>query len=56
MLVNSTLFQTDVNLGGPDDPSTTTYPSGNGDLVMLIEQTAGAVDVSVTMIYETVGA
>ncbi len=52
----STLFQTDVNLGGPDDPSTLTYPSGNGDLVMLIERSAGSANVSVTMIYETVGA
>ena len=52
----STLFQTDVNLGGPDDPSTLTYPSGDGDLVMLVERSAGAVDVSTTIIYETVGA
>lgn len=51
---NSTLFQTDVNLGGPDDPTTTTYPSGAGDLVMLIERSAGAVDVSLTIGYETV--
>lgn len=55
ILVNSTLFQTDVNLGGPDDPSTLTYPSGDGDLVMLIERDAGTVDVSTTIIYETVG-
>ncbi len=56
ILANSTLFQTDTNLGGPDDPSTLTYPSGDGDLVMLIERSAGEVDVSITMIYETVGA
>jgi hypothetical protein len=54
---NSTLFQTDVNLGGPDDPTTTTYPSGDGDIVLLV--TGGgagnaAVDVSVTMGYESV--
>lgn len=54
--VVSTLFQTDVNLGGPDDPGTLTYPSGNGDLVMLVERSAGAVDVSITLIYETVGS
>ena len=53
---NSTLFQTDVNLGGPDDPSTITYPSGNGDLVMIVERSAGTTDVSVTLIYETVPA
>lgn len=52
----STLFQTDVNLGGPDDPATLTYPSGNGDLVCLIERSAGVVGVSTTIIYETVGA
>lgn len=56
ILANSTLFQTDVNLGGPDDPGTITYPSGDGDLVLLVEVSAGTVDVSVTMVYETVGA
>lgn len=54
-ITNSTLFQTDVNLGGPDDPSTGTYPSGNGDLVTLVEVAAGTADVSITLIYETVG-
>ena len=56
ILSNSTLFQTDVDLGGPDDPSTITYPSGNADLVLLVERTAGAVEVSITIIYETVAA
>ena len=51
---DSTLFQTDVDLGGPDDPATITYSSGDGDLVMLIELSAGTVDVSTTIIYETV--
>ena len=55
-LADSTLFQTDLNLGGPDDPSTITYPSGDGDLVLLVERSAGTVDVSITMVYETVGA
>ncbi len=54
IIVNSTLFQTDVDLGGPDDPATLTYPSGDGDLAMIIERSAGTVDVSITMIYETV--
>ena len=49
---NSTLFQTDVNLEGPD--GTTSFPSGNGDLVMLIERSAGQVDVSITLGYEAV--
>ena len=56
ILVDSTLFQTDVNLGGPDDPATLTYPSGNGDLVLLVERSTGEVDVSITTLYETVGA
>ena len=51
---NSTLFQTDVNLGGPDDPGTLTYPSGAGDLVLLVERSAGTVDVSITIGYETI--
>ncbi len=53
MLVNNVLFKTGLDLGGPDDPATLTYPSGNGDLILLIERTAGAVDVSVTIGYET---
>jgi len=53
---NSTLFQTDVNLGGPDDSGTLTYPSGNGDLVVLIKRSAGATDATLTLIYETIGA
>ena len=48
---DSTLFQTDVNLAGPD--GTTAYPSGDGDLVMKIGRTAGTVSVSVTIGYET---
>ena len=52
---NSTLFQTDVNLGGPDDPSTPTYPSGDGDLVMLVDgDGTNTVNVSITIGYETV--
>ncbi len=54
IIANSTLFQTDVDLGGPDDPATITYPSGDGDLVMLVERSAGATDVSITLGYETV--
>jgi len=52
---NSTLFQTDVNLGGPDDPNTLTYPSGNGDLVIIVEgDGTNVVDISLTIGYETV--
>lgn len=48
---DNTLFQTDVNLLGPD--GATSYPSGNDDLVMLVEQTAGQVNLSLTIGYET---
>ena len=51
---DSVVWQTDVNLGGPDDPGTGTYPAGNGDLVMLVTRNGGEVDVSVTIGYETV--
>ena len=50
---NSTLFQTDVNLGGPDDPSTLTYPSGDGDLALLVTGNNNAVGISITIGYET---
>ena len=52
ILADSTLFQTDVNLVGPDGGAAA-YPSGNGDLIMLIEVAAGTVDVSVSIGYET---
>ena len=52
---NSTLFQTDINLGGPDDPTTLTYPSGAGDLALIVDgDGANAVDVSITLGYEAV--
>ena len=52
IMADSTLFQTDVNLEGPD--GATSYPSGNGDLAMIIERSAGSVDVSLTIGYEAV--
>lgn len=52
---NSTLFQTDVNLAGPDDPSTITYPSGDGDLVMILDgDGTNAIDFSVNLGYDTI--
>ena len=51
ILANSTLFSTATNLKGPD--GTTTFPSGNGDVVLLVERSAGTVDVSITIGYET---
>ena len=48
---NSTLFQTDVDLAGPDGASD--YPSGDGDLVMIVGQSAGEVSVGFTIGYVT---
>jgi len=48
---NSTLFQTDVNLEGPD--GNTAYPSGNGDLVLRVVRTAGAISFGVLVGYVT---
>lgn len=54
VMASSTLFQTDVNIGGPDDPATPAYPSGSGDLVLIVDgDGANAVDVSLTIGYET---
>ncbi len=50
---NNIVFQTDVNLGGPNDPGTLTYPSGDGDLVLLVSGNNNAVGVSITLGYET---
>jgi len=50
--VNSTIFQTDVDIEGVD--GNTSYSSGAGDLVLLVTRTAGTVDVEVTIGYETV--
>ena len=49
--VNDTTWQTDVNLIGPD--AATSYPSGNGDLVMKIEVSASSVAVGMTIGYRT---
>jgi len=46
---NSTLFQTDVNLQGPSGD--TSFPSGNGDLVMIVGRTAGEASVGITVGY-----
>ena len=48
---NNALFQTDVNLFGPD--GTVAFPSGDGDLVLLVDWTAGTINVSCSIDYET---
>ncbi len=56
IIADSTLFQTDVDLIGPDG-GVAAYPSGNGDLAMIIDgDGTNFIDVSITMTYETVGA
>ena len=54
-IANSTLFQTDVDLGGPDDPGTLTYPSGDSDIVMIVDgDGTNFVNVSITLGYESI--
>ena len=55
IIANSTLFQTaGADLGGPDDPATPTYPSGAGDLAVIIDgDGTNVVDTSITIGYET---
>lgn len=49
--LNDTTWQTDVNLIGPTGAAS--FPSGAGDFVMKLVSTAGAADISVTVIYTT---
>ena len=49
---NDTTWQTDVNLQGPD--GATSYPSGNGDMVMFVTRTASDISISVTVGYRTI--
>ncbi len=51
---DNVLFQTDTNLEGPDGQ--TSYPSGDGDLVLFVDQTTSDVNVSITLGYETIPA
>ena len=55
IIADSALFQTaGADLGGPDNPAVLTYPSGAGDLAMIIDSDgANIVDVSITIGYET---
>lgn len=48
---NDATWQDDVNIQGPDARSV--YPSGDGDFVVKITQTAGNVDVAILVTYET---
>jgi len=48
---NDALWQNDVNLAGPDGASS--YPSGNGDLVLHIVATTSDIAVGITIGYRT---
>ncbi|MEE9410862.1 MAG: hypothetical protein V3V41_08040, partial [Candidatus Heimdallarchaeota archaeon] len=49
-LTDDVQFQTDVNLTA----GISTAPSGDGDLVLIVEFTAGAVDFSILVEYDTI--
>ena len=51
MLPEVAKWQTDVNLAGTD--GNTSFPSGNGDLVMLVTATTSDVAVGLTIGYRT---
>ncbi len=44
-------WRTGLSIQGPD--GATSYPSGDGDMVMKITLTAGNVDVGITIVYDT---
>ncbi len=48
---NETLWQTDVSLAGPD--GNTSFPSGNGDLVMKVTAATSDIAVGLTVGYRT---
>lgn len=48
---NDIIWQTDVNLAGPD--GNTSFPSGAGDFVMLVTATTSDVAVGLTVGYRT---
>lgn len=47
---NDVLFQTDVNLIGPPGGAAA-YPSGNGDLVLRVDRTAGSLSIGILVGY-----
>lgn len=46
-----TTWQTDVNLYGPN--GATSFPCGDGDMVMKLISTAGTIDIGITVMYTT---
>lgn len=50
-LMNNALFQTDVELGGPNDIVTNT--AADGDVVLLVTVAAGILNVACSIDYET---
>lgn len=51
IVADNLLFRTGENLQGPD--GNTSYPSGDGDLVLRVNRTAGAIDLGITAAYNT---
>lgn len=51
--LNDTAFQTDVNLATTIDPSTADTPSGDGDMVLRVEITAGNIDITLDGAYHS---
>ena len=49
---DNVLFQTNVSLQGPD--AATSYPSGDGDIILLVDMSAGNADIGITMGYNTI--
>ena len=49
---NNAIWQTDVDLQGPS--GATSFPSGNGDMVMQVTRSASDVSVSITVGYRTI--
>lgn len=52
ILADNENFQNDENLDGPD--GSTEYPSGDGDIVILVERVAGTIDVEFTAVYKAI--
>jgi len=52
-IVDSIVYQTDVNLPSTLSPATPDTPSGDGDVVLFVEVAAGTIDVSFEIGYHT---
>lgn len=53
VILNSTDYQTDVNLTSTLDPATANVPSGNGDVILRATITAGTVGFKINLGYHS---